>query len=181
MVPTSVIFTIAEDQLPAVLAKVKAGQSLTVDAFDRQMQTKIAQGMLMTADNEIDPTTGTIRMRATFENKDQKLFPNQFVNARLLVEEKRGVVLLPAAALQRTSNSTFVYLVNPDSTVALRNVTVGVTEGDDAEITSGLDAGNVVVLTGADKLQEGNKVQAQIPGEPAAAPPANGGKAKKKP
>jgi multidrug efflux system membrane fusion protein len=165
MEPISVIFTIAEDQLPAVLAKMRAGLKLTVDAFDRQMQNKIAQGTLETTDNEIDSTTGTIRLRATFDNKDQKLFPNQFVNARLLVEEKSGVVLLPAAALQRNANSTFVYLVNPDSHVTLRNVNVGVMEGDDAEITSGLDAGNVVVLTGADKLQEGSKVVAQIPGE----------------
>ncbi|HEY4361397.1 MAG TPA: MdtA/MuxA family multidrug efflux RND transporter periplasmic adaptor subunit [Bryobacteraceae bacterium] len=174
MQPTTVVFTIAEDQLPAVLAKMKAGQNLTVDSYDRQMQNKIAQGTLSTPDNEIDPTTGTIRMRATFENKDQKLFPNQFVNARLLVEEKHGVVLVPAAVLQRGSNSTFVYLVNPDSSVAVRNVTVGVTEGDDAEITSGLDAGNVVVLTGADKLQEGGKVDAQVPGEAPAIPQAAG-------
>jgi len=165
MDPISVIFTIAEDQLPAVLAKMRAGLKLTVDAFDRQMQNKIAQGTLETTDNEIDSTTGTIRLRATFDNKDQKLFPNQFVNARLLVEEKSGVVLMPAAALQRNANSTFVYLVNPDSHVTLRNVNVGVMEGDDAEITSGLDAGNVVVLTGADKLQEGSKVVTQIPGE----------------
>jgi multidrug efflux system membrane fusion protein len=138
-----------------VMTQMRAGLKLAVDAFDRQMQNKIAQGTLDTTDNEIDSSTGTIRLRATFDNKDQKLFPSQFVNARLLVEEKRGVVLLPTAAIQRNANSTFIYLVNPDSHVAVRNVNVGVMEGDNAEITSGLDAGNVVgtlmagVITGA--------------------------------
>ena len=93
---------------------------------------------LTTVDNEIDQTTGTVRLRATFENKDDALFPSQFVNARLLVEEKRGVVLLPTAAIQRTSNNSFVYLVKPDSTVTVRNITTGTAEGETTEITSGL-------------------------------------------
>jgi multidrug efflux system membrane fusion protein len=172
--PISVIFTISEDQIPAVVQKTRAGQKLPVDAFDREMKNKIASGTLSTIDNEIDQSTGTVRVRALFDNKAAALFPNQFVNARLLVETHTGVVLLSSAAIQRTSSSQFVYLVQPDSTVTLRNVTLGVTEGDDTEITSGLNAGDVVVMSGADKLEEGAKVNPQIPGEQASqAAPSN--------
>jgi membrane fusion protein, multidrug efflux system len=160
--PISVLFTVAEDQLPTVLQKMRTA-TLEVDAYDRDMKKNLAQGTLTTVDNQIDQTTGTVRLRATFDNKDDSLFPNQFVNARLLVQEKRGVVLLPSAAIQRSSNATFVYLVKPDSTVTVRNITEGTTEGDNSEITSGLNAGDVVVMTGADKLQEGSKVSAQLP------------------
>ena len=174
MQPISVLFTVSEDQLPAVLGKLRAGQTLRVDAFDREMQKIIAHGTLTTVDNEIDQTTGTVRLRATFDNKDQSLFPNQFVNARMLVETKRGVVLLSSAAIQRTSNSAFVYVVKPDSKVAVANIKVGVTEGDDSEITEGLQAGDVAVVAGADRLQEGTVVQAQIQGE-SGGQPAGGG------
>lgn len=156
--PISVIFTIAEDQLPAVLKKTRAGQSLRVDAYDREMKKKIAQGALSTLDNQIDQTTGTLRLRATFPNADNGLFPNQFVNARLLVEEKHGVTLVPTAVIQRNSQVTYVYAVNPQSTVSVRNVTLGATEGDETEIASGLAPGDVVVMSGVDKLQEGSKV-----------------------
>ena len=160
--PISVIFTIAEDQLPAVLEKMRAGQHLRVDAYDREMKTKLAQGSLTTLDNQIDPTTGTLRLRATFDNENSALFPNQFVNARLLVEEKRGVTLAPGAAVQRNAQATYVYAVKPDFTVTVRSIKVGATEGDESEITSGLSPGDVVVVTGVDKLQEGSKVSAQI-------------------
>jgi multidrug efflux system membrane fusion protein len=163
--PISVIFTISEDQIPAVVQKMRAGQKLQVDAFDREMKNKVASGTLSTIDNEIDQSTGTVRVRALFDNKTAALFPNQFVNARLLVETHVGVVLLSSAAIQRTSSSQFVYLVQPDSTVTIRNVTLGVTESDDTEITSGLNAGDVVVMSGADKLEEGSKVNPQIQGE----------------
>jgi membrane fusion protein, multidrug efflux system len=165
MEPTSVLFTISEDQLPAVLQKLRAGQRLPVDAFDRDMKTKLASGALTTVDNEIDQTTGTVRLRATFENRNHALFPSQFVNARLLVETKRGIVLLPSAAIQRTSNTTFVYLVKPDSSVTVRNITAGTSEGETTEITSGLNPGDTVVMTGADKLEEGSKVRVEIQGE----------------
>ncbi len=158
--PISVIFTIGEDQLPAVIKKMRAGQRLEVDAFDREMKTKIAQGTLTTLDNEIDQTTGTLRLRATFDNKGNLLFPNQFVNARLLVEEKKDVTLVSNAAVQRNSQMTYVYFVKPDSTVTVRQITLGTTEGDDSEITSGLSPGDAVVMTGVDKLQEGSKVNA---------------------
>jgi multidrug efflux system membrane fusion protein len=157
--PISVIFTIAEDQLPAVLKRYRAGQRLEVDAFERDGKTKISQGYLSTLDNEIDQSTGTLKLRAEFANQAYELFPNQFVNARLLVQEKTGVVLLPTAAIQRNTNSTYVYLIRPDSTVTVRNITVGTTEGDQSEIASGLNPGDQVVMTGVDKLTEGAKVR----------------------
>ena len=165
MQPISVLFTIAEDQLQVVLQKMRGGQKLQADAYDRDMVKKISQGSLTTVDNQIDQTTGTIRLRATFDNAKETLFPNEFVNIRLLVEEKRGVLLIPSAAIQRNSNSTFVYLVQQDSTVTVRNIMIGTTEGDDSEITGGLQAGDVVVMTGVDQLQEGSKVTVQIPGD----------------
>jgi multidrug efflux system membrane fusion protein len=163
--PISVIFTIAEDQLPVVLQKTRAGVRLGVDAYDREMKAKIAQGWVTTIDNQIDQTTGTVKLRATFDNKDNSLFPNQFVNARLLVEEKHEVTLVSTAAVQRNSQTTYVFLVKPDSTVTVRPITIGTTEGDDAEVSSGLSPGDVVVMTGVDKLQEGSKVRVQMYGE----------------
>jgi len=165
--PISVIFPLSEDQLPAILAKMHAGARLKVEAYDREMKTKIAQGWLSTIDNQIDPTTGTVKLRANFDNQDGSLFPNQFVNVRLLVEEKQGVTLMPTAAVQRNSQTTYVFLVKPDSTVTVRPITIGTTEGDDAEISSGLSPGDVIVMTGVDKLQEGSKVRVQMYGEKA--------------
>ncbi len=163
--PISVIFTLEEGLLPVVLQKMRAGQKLEVDAYDHDNNKKLSQGTLTTVDNQIDQTTGTVRLRATFDNKDNSLFPSQFVNVKMLVEQKNGVVLLTTAAIQRNSNATFVYLVQPDATVTVRNIQVGTTEGDDAQITSGLAPGNVVVVTGADKLQDGSKVNVQVLGE----------------
>jgi len=158
MQPISVIFPISEDQLPPVLKKVHAGQKLTVDAWDRELKNKIATGTLSNLDNEIDQTTGTVKLRAIFNNDNLTLFPNQFVNARLLVQEKTGVTLMPSAAIQRNTNDTYVYLIKPDNTVTIRTIKVGTTEGDQTEVTSGLNPGDKVVMTGVDKLQEGSKV-----------------------
>jgi multidrug efflux system membrane fusion protein len=157
--PISVIFTIPEDQVPAVLQKLRQGARLRVDAYSRDMSTQLATGSLTTVDNQIDPTTGTLRLRATFSNSNDALFPNQFVNARLLVQQKRGVTLVPSAVVQRNTEAAYVYLVKPDSTVTVKTVTVGTTEGGQSEIASGLMAGDVVVMTGVDKLQEGSKVR----------------------
>jgi multidrug efflux system membrane fusion protein len=162
--PISVIFTLPEDQLPAVMGGMHAG-ILKVEAFDRDMTRKLGQGSLSTLDNQIDPTTGTVKLRAAFENRDGGLFANQFVNARLLVQLKRGVTLIPTATVQRNSQVTYVYLVRPDYTVTVRNITLGTSEGDDTEVTSGLAAGDQVVMTGVDKLQEGSKIRAPKPGE----------------
>jgi multidrug efflux system membrane fusion protein len=178
MDPISVIFTISEDQLQVVLKKVAAGQSLEVDAYDRAATAKLAQGSLTTLDNQVDPTTGTLKLRATFQNPKGTLYPNQFVNAKLLVQEKRGVTLAPTAAIQRNSQATYVYVVNADTTVTVRPIVVGTTEGNDSEVTSGLAPGEVVVMTGVDKLQAGSKVTAQMAGatgtaNPAGNPPAS--------
>jgi multidrug efflux system membrane fusion protein len=174
MDPISAIFTISEDQLQVVLKKMAGGQKLQVDAYDRAAKMKLAQGSLTTLDNQIDPTTGTLKLRATFVNTQGTLFPNQFVNARLLVEEKRGVTLMPTAAVQRNSSATYVYVVQPDSTVTVRNITIGTSEGDDSEVTSGLTPGEVVVMTGVDKLQEGTRVNAQVSGAKPAATATGG-------
>ena len=122
---------------------------------------------------EIDPTTGTLKLRATFDNKKSELFPNQFVNVRLLVQLKQGVTLIPTATIQRNSQSTYVFLVKPDSTVTVRQITIGTTEGDDSEVTGGLVPGDGIVMTGVDKLQEGTKVSAHFSG--AAGKPASNG------
>ena len=162
--PISVIFTLAEDQIPVVTQKFWAGQRLGVDAYDRTSNTKISTGTLSTLDNQIDQTTGTLKLRATFDNKGDKLFPNQFVNVKLLVQLKQNVTLIPTATIQRNSQTTYVFLVKPDSKVTVRPITVGTTEGDDAEVTSGLAPGDTVVMTGVDKLQEGTQVVVHMAG-----------------
>jgi membrane fusion protein, multidrug efflux system len=163
--PISVIFTTAEDQLQPILAKMHAGQQLTVEAWDRELKNKLADGKLETIDNQIDPTTGTLKLRAVFANSAGKLYPSQFVNARLLVEQKQNITLLANSAIQRNAQGTYVWLVNPDQTVAVRPITVGTTEGDQSEVTAGLAPGDSVVTVGVDRLEEGGKVNAQVPGD----------------
>ena len=178
MQPISAIFPVPEDSLPPVARRFRAGQTLTVEAWDRDKTHKIAVGTLATMDNQIDPTTGTLKMRALYENKDFSLYPNQFVNNRLLVEEKHGVILLPSAAIQRTSSTIYVWLLKPDSTVTVRSITIGTTEGEQTEITSGLEAGDSVIMTGVDKLNEGSKVNVaggDGGGRGRGGPPSDGG------
>jgi membrane fusion protein, multidrug efflux system len=163
--PITVIFPIPEDQLPEVYKRWHAGTRLPVDAYDRTNTAEVAAGYLETIDNQIDPTTGTVKLRATFSNSDGALFPNQFVNARLQVEERRGVTLVPTAAVQRNSQATYVYLVNPNSTVTMKIIKVSMTEGNDTEVASGLSPGQIVVMTGVDKLQEGSKVRVHLEGD----------------
>jgi multidrug efflux system membrane fusion protein len=163
--PISVIFTTAEDQLQPILTKMHAGQQLTVEAWDRELKNKLADGNLETIDNQIDPTTGTLKLRAVFGNTNGRLYPSQFVNARLLVEQKQNITLLANSAIQRNSQGTYVWLVQPDQTVTVRPITVGTTEGDQSEITSGLEPGDMVVTVGVDRLEEGGKVAAEVPGE----------------
>ncbi len=165
MDPISVIFTIPEDQLPPVLERVHAGATLHAEAWDREKKNKLADGKLDTIDNQIDPTTGTLRLRAIFDNKAYMLYPSQFVNVRLLVEQKTGVVLIPNAAVQRNQQNTYVWLVKPDSTVTVSMITTGVTENDQTEIISGVNPGDVLVTVGVDRLLEGGRVNAQVPGE----------------
>jgi multidrug efflux system membrane fusion protein len=162
MDPISVLFPLPEDQVPVVLQKLNAGQRLQVDAFDRASDVLLSHGYLATVDNQIDPTTGSLRWRANFDNPGYKLFPGQFVNVRLLVQLKQGVTLAPTATIQRNSQNTYVFLVKPDSTVTVRTVTIGTVEGNDSEITSGLQPGDTIVMTGVDKLTEGTKVAAHL-------------------
>jgi len=169
--PISVIFPLPEDNLPPIYKKMRAGQQLPVEAWDHSNTQKLAAGKLVTIDNQIDQSTGTVRMRADFDNKDHELFPNQFVNVRVLQQVKTGVVLLDNAAIQRSGNNVYVFLVKPDSTVTVRDIQIGTIEGNYTEITSGLQPGDEVVMTGVDKLQEGMKVSAQVQGDK----PANGG------
>jgi membrane fusion protein, multidrug efflux system len=135
-----------------------------VEAYDRDLKNKLATGSVLAVDNQIDPSTGTIRLKGVFPNEDGALFPNQFVNARLLVDTLRASVTVPAAAIQLSPQSTFVYVVKPDSTVELRNVEVQLTEGDQASIRRGVSPGEVVVVDGTDKLQPGAKVAVSIAG-----------------
>src|SRR5262249_30791580 len=156
--PISVIFNIAEDNIPQVMKKVQARQILPVDAWDRDFKRKIATGTLLTIDNEVDVNTGTVRFKAVFPNDDNALFPNQFVNARLLIDTKRNVVLIPAGAVQRGPQSSFVFVVKSNDTVEMRNIALGPIEVDTASIDRGLFAGETVVTDGVDKLQQGTRV-----------------------
>jgi multidrug efflux system membrane fusion protein len=160
--PISVVFNIPEDDLPQVLKKMSAGQKLAVEAYNRDLQKKLATGTLLTIDNQIDPNTGTIRCKAVFPNEDSALFPNQFVNARLLVETKPDAVIVPASAIQRSVQSTFVYVVKDDGTADMRNVRLGPSEGDAVSIDSGLAPGEVVIIEGVDRVQRGMKVAARM-------------------
>jgi multidrug efflux system membrane fusion protein len=164
--PITVVFPIPEDSLPSLLARVKKGARLTVEAFDREQKQKLASGELLTVDNQIDPTTGTVKLKAVFPNSGNELFPNQFVNARLLVETRHDTVIVPAAAIQRGPQGTFVYVVNADKTVGLRTVTIGVSQGSDTSVTKGLEPGELVVADGAERLREGSKVEPKEPGGP---------------
>ncbi len=162
--PISVLFTIPEDNLPSVLKRMNAGASLEVDAYDRDGKVKLAAGTLQTVDNQIDSTTGTSRLKAVFPNQDGALFPNQFVNARWLLERKRGSTIVPAAAVQRGPQGAFIYVIK-DSTVEVRPVKVGISEGNDVSIEEGIEPDEQVVIDGADRLQEGMKVDLRKPGQ----------------
>jgi multidrug efflux system membrane fusion protein len=157
--PISVVFSIPEDSLPQVLSKLKGSAPMAVEAFDREQKQKLATGHLVTVDNQIDPNTGTVKLKAEFPNKGNELFPSQFVNARLLIEVRREAVVVPASAIQRGPQGAFIYVVKLDNTVAVRPVTVGETQAGEAAITAGLSAGEIVVVDGAERLRDGSKVE----------------------
>jgi multidrug efflux system membrane fusion protein len=156
--PISVLFTLPEDSISSVMERVGAGAKLSAEAWDRGQTTKLATGALATFDNEVDPTTGTVKLRATFDNEDNRLFPQQFVNIRLLVNTLTNQTVVPAAAIQRGSDGSFVYVAKPDHTVSVRNVTLGITDGDKVDVLSGLSPGESVVTDGADRLKDGAKI-----------------------
>ena len=156
--PIAVVFTLPQDNLPAVLGRQRAGGTMTVEAFDREGRTKIASGALMAIDNQIDAGTGTVKLKASFPNGDGALYPNQFVNARILVDQLRGVVLVPNDAIQRGSQGPFVYVVKPDKTVELRKVSPGPSEAGVTALRE-VAAGEALIVDGADKVQERTRVE----------------------
>jgi membrane fusion protein, multidrug efflux system len=172
--PITVIFTLPEDDLPQILKRVNAHATLETTAFDRAATAKLATGALMTLDNQIDTTTGTFKLRAQFPNDDFALFPNQFVNIRLLVDTVRDATVVSGAAIQRGAPGTFVYLINQDDTVSVRKVTLGPGDSDHVSITSGLSVGDQVVIDGADKLRDGAKIRMRGPDSAAPTAPATG-------
>jgi len=163
--PIVVLFTIPEDSLPQVTQKLRAGAHLPVDAYNRDNSKKLASGMLVTLDNQIDSTTGTSRLKAVFDNKDNSLFPQQFVNIRLLVNTLTNQIVVPNVAVQNGQQGTFVYVVDDDSKVHLKTVQVGVTTETSSDILSGLTDGDRVVVDGTDRLIEGAQVRVRKAGE----------------
>ena len=161
--PIAVIFTLPQDQLPQVMARMRQGTPLMVDAFDRDNTSKLATGKLLTIDNQIDTTTGTYKLKAVFDNSKNELFPNQFVNMHLLVDTKKNITLVPTTAILRGAQGTYVFAVGADNTVKIHNVTLAETTGGITGITVGLNPGDVVVTDGQDKLQDGSKVEARKP------------------
>jgi multidrug efflux system membrane fusion protein len=156
--PMTVVFSVAEDFLPEIQDQIRLGNKLQVVALDRAQQRQIASGELLTVDNQIDTTTGTVKLKAIFPNDDLALFPNQFVNAQLLVDVHRGATLVPAAAIQRNAQGAFVYLAKPDQTVSMQPVSVGTTDADETEILKGLQPGDVIATDNFDKLQDGMRI-----------------------
>src|SRR6202167_3360861 len=156
--PIAVIFTLPEDQLPTVAQHMK-NSTLAVEAYSRDNQIKLAIGKLQTIDNQIDQTTGTAKLKAVFDNKDDQLWPNQFVNANLLLETRKNSTVLPTAAILRGPQGTFVYLVKPDKTVEAHPVTVSIAQGNNTAVATGLHPGDTVVTDGQDKLQTGSKIE----------------------
>jgi multidrug efflux system membrane fusion protein len=163
--PITVVFSLPEDSLPGLMKRVSAGEKLPVDAWDREQKSRLATGFLLTVDNQIDASTGTVKLKAKFANYDYALFPNQFVNARLLLETRKDATLIPASAIQRgQQNSSFVYVIK-DKAVSVRPVKLGPSEGETVAIESGLAPGEQVVADGGDKLRDGAKVEVQAPGD----------------
>lgn len=174
--PITVLFSIPQDEIEAILKNLAAGDSMQVLAYDRDGRTKLAEGKLVTADNQIDPLTGTVKLRAEFANADETLFPNQFVNVQLVVDQLEGVTVVPAAAVQRGTIGNYVYVVVDGKTVSLRPIETGATERGEVEVTKGLKPGEVVVVDGVDKLKEGSSVElvTRNAGTPASGKKAHG-------
>jgi multidrug efflux system membrane fusion protein len=156
--PISVIFSVSEDNEPQIMARMMSGATLEVAAFDRSGTSLLATGKVTTIDNQIDPGTGTVKLRALFDNKDLKLFPSQFVNARLLIDTLHDAVVVPSSAILHGAPGTYVYVIKPNKTVTVRVVTVGPSQGERQSIIAGLEPGASVVVDGSDKLREGAKV-----------------------
>lgn len=174
--PIAAVFTIPQDNLPVVLTRLRAGGPLQVEAYDREQKSKLATGRLLTVDNQIDPATGTIKLKAQFPNEDGSLFPNQFINLRLHLDTRREATIVPSAAIQRGVQGIFVYILKDDKTVALRPVEIGASEGENVMVDSGVSPGEIVVVEGSDRLRDGAK--AEVPDAASRAAAAEGGAVK---
>ncbi len=161
--PIALVFTIPQDDIPRVQKRMREGHELTVDAYDRDFKTKLASGKLLATDNQVDPMTGTLRLKAIFDHRDNTLFPNQFVNTRLLVDTVREAIVVPSAAVQRGPEFSFVYVARPQGTAELRKIEIGPVEGADTAISKGLSPGELVVTDGIDKLQDKAKISTRDP------------------
>jgi len=171
--PITVVFPLPQDQIPAILDQIQAGRTLSVSAYDRTHTTLLANGVLETIDNQIDTTTGTVKLKANFPNEDERLFPNQFVNVDLLLNTLQGATLIPQAAIQRGAPGTYVYVVNADKTVSVRKVTLGPGDAINASVKAGIAPGELVVVDGADRLKDGAPVLLRQGGAaPGSAPPS---------
>ena len=170
--PTTVIFAVPETRLAQIVPRLYSGSTLPVEAWDRDNKVKLASGTLSATDNQIDTTTGTVKLRAEFPNENYQLFPNEFVNARALVDTRRGATVIPPAAVQIGNSGSFVYVVQPDQTVTVRTVTVGPSDGNMIAIEKGISPGDVVVVDGTDRLREGIKVQTVSRDAPPASAPS---------
>ncbi|HEY4275960.1 MAG TPA: MdtA/MuxA family multidrug efflux RND transporter periplasmic adaptor subunit [Rhizomicrobium sp.] len=174
--PMSVVFTVPEDNVSQIMGRVSQGATLGADAWDRSQTKQIAAGKLATVDNVVDPTTGTVKLRAMFDNTDNKLFPSQFVNIRLLVDTVQNQTVVPVASIQRGASGTFVFIVNPDKTVNQRSVKLGIQDADKVAILEGLKPGDTVVVDGADRLRDGSEITIPDPAtQKINAPSAGGG------
>jgi multidrug efflux system membrane fusion protein len=171
--PITVVFSIPQDSVSAVMKRVQSGDKLPVEAWDRELKTRLATGLLASVDNLVDPATGTVKLRAQFANEDNALFPNQFVNVRLKLDTLRDAIVIPASAVQRGAQGFFVYVVKADKTVTVRAVKPGTSDGPRMAIAEGLAAGEVVVIDGVDRLREGAAVE--VGQRPEFKPPADGG------
>ena len=171
--PVNVLYTVPQDLLPQVMKRLQSGDAISVEAWDRDQKAKLADGTLASADNQVDPQTGTVKLKAQFANDDGGLFPNQFVNVRMKLDTLHNAVIVPSAAVQRGAQGMFVYVVQPDNTVALRNVKLGPLDGQRQAIADGLGAGEVVVTDGTDRLRPGAQVQVAS-ARPEIKPPAPG-------
>jgi multidrug efflux system membrane fusion protein len=171
LAPIAVVFTLPEDNVQRVMDQLRRGARIAVDAYDRAGKAKLAAGTLLTLDNQIDPATGAVKLKAQFDNADGRLFPSQFVNVRMLIETLKDALVIPGQAVQRGARGTFVYVVKPDRTVSIRAVKVGQAQGQNVVIDEGIETGEAVVIDGAERLREGSSVE--LPGD---APPAGRGR-----
>jgi multidrug efflux system membrane fusion protein len=171
--PAAVVFTVPQDNVPVVMKRLQSGERIPVEAWDREQKAKLAEGALASADNQVDPQTGTVKLKAQFDNADNALFPNQFVNVRMKLDTLRDVVVIPSAAVQRGTQGLFVYVVRGDNTVGQRPVKLGPAEGFRVAIADGLAPGDMVVTDGMDRLRPGAQVEVSV-ARPEIKPPAEG-------